>query len=205
MRIGILADIHEHVEHLELVLEAVRNENVDELILLGDVAYDGRRIAEVVSLLRPFEPVGVWGNHDLGLAHRPSGEIIRKYGRSVVEFFTAFQPRIVREDHLFVHGLPTWDASDPAAYYLGTPPWEADSLAYEFAHTDHRIVLTGHFHRWFLATPRKTIPWQGRTAISFAPSERYLVIINPVFDGSFAILDTDANVLTPHSVVEDGA
>jgi len=200
MRYGILADIHEHVEYLREALNMLQHERVDKLLLLGDIAVDGKRIDETVSLLRPFAPCGVWGNHDLGLAHNPSDHFANRYGTSIIEFFSTLKSQFEIGDILVTHGLPTWDATDPTAYYLGKPPWTNGSLTSEFQQVTHRIILVGHFHRWFASTLRHPIAWRGKTVLSFSSLERYFVIVGALFQGSFAILDTDADSLTPFSI-----
>lgn len=67
MRIGILADIHGNVDNLEVALSRLREENVDKVILLGDIVESPRNAAKTVSLLNAHHAVGVWGNHELGL------------------------------------------------------------------------------------------------------------------------------------------
>jgi predicted phosphodiesterase len=44
MRIGILADIHEHVDYLSQALELLNDDGIDQIVLLGDVALDGRNL-----------------------------------------------------------------------------------------------------------------------------------------------------------------
>jgi predicted phosphodiesterase len=51
MRIGILADIHEDVEALGQALGLLRREGAGRLVVLGDLFYEGRRVAEVAGLL----------------------------------------------------------------------------------------------------------------------------------------------------------
>jgi hypothetical protein len=56
-------------------------------------------------------------------------------------------------DLLFSHTLPNQDPTDPSAYYLGQRPDEEHALNESFEQFPHRVIMIGHFHCWFAATP----------------------------------------------------
>src|SRR4051812_28421057 len=122
MRIGILADIHEDVRHLTLALEQVSREGVDRVVVLGDVFDTGEHLAETVALLTQAQAIGVWGNHELGLCHEPEEQVRKRYAGPAFDFLQTLRPRLELEGCLFTHGLPFWDPTDPAVYYLGERP-----------------------------------------------------------------------------------
>ena len=197
MKIGILADIHERIDPLRSALKTFRDNRVEQVVLLGDVFETGQRIHNTIELLRDVNIAGgVWGNHDLGLSN-PDSRVIARYDASIIEFFGSLKPHFELEDVLFSHGIPTWNPMDPAIYYLGERPWEPGSLSPVFASFPHRIFLTGHYHRWYVATPDRSIEWDGKRPIVFDPSERYFVVVNAVFKGWCAIYDTETRELTP--------
>src|SRR5262245_26709063 len=113
MKLGILTDIHEDVERLRLALQHFRQEEVEQVVLLGDVFDTGERLRETVSLLAGAKAVGVWGNHDLGLCHEPAMRVRERYAGPVLDFMRTLQPRLELAGCLFTHGLPHWDATDP--------------------------------------------------------------------------------------------
>jgi Calcineurin-like phosphoesterase superfamily domain len=198
MKIGMLSDIHEDVPHLGLALGRLRDEGADRLVVLGDVFETGRQLAETVALLTQAGAGGVWGNHELGLCHRPDPAVLARYPGPVVDYMATLQPRLEAEDCLFSHGLPCWDPADPAIYYLGLRPEDPAGLASCFAATDRRVIFVGHFHRWLIATPAGALPWDGSCPLRLAPPERYLVVVGAVLDGWCADYDTARGVLTPH-------
>jgi len=51
MRIGILADIHENLPHLQWAIDVLRGQKADLLVVLGDVFELGHRLQETVDLL----------------------------------------------------------------------------------------------------------------------------------------------------------
>jgi hypothetical protein len=198
MRLGILADIHEDVPHLRAALDVLRTEKVDRVVLLGDVVDTARTLAEPVALLAGAGVVGVYGNHELGLCHRPDERTRRTYGGPILDFMQALGPRLQIEDCLFKHGLPHWDPTDPVVYYLGERPETAEGLAGTFAASPStRVHFVGHFHRWLAATPRGPLPWDGSGPVRLQPPERYLVVIAAVCDGWCALYDTATGQLEP--------
>ncbi|MEQ8791273.1 MAG: metallophosphoesterase family protein [Pirellulaceae bacterium] len=197
MRIGLLADIHGHVEHLRSALDLLRRRHVDRFIVLGDVIYDAKNAAETVELLAACGAVGVWGNHELGLCIDPDDELRRMYTEPVIEFFRTLQPRMELEDLLFSHTTPSEDPADPLAYYLGPRLTDDGALDASFAQFPHRVMMTGHFHRWFAATPAGQFDWDGRRPIELNPDMRYLLTVDAVMNRRAALLDTQRNLLTP--------
>lgn len=197
MRIGILADIHGHVANLRQVIDHLRREKVDVFVILGDVIYDTRDATETVSLLRDCGAIGVWGNHELGLCVDPEDEVREMYTDDVMEFFSTLKSHFELGEFLFSHTIPSQDASDPAEYCLAPKPEEEGALDKSFSQFSHRVMMAGHFHRWFAATPDGQIAWNGKDPIELDSNTRYFFVIHAVMDGWTAILDGDQNILTP--------
>lgn len=201
MRIGVLADIHGHLENLRSALACLQHAEVDRTIVLGDLIEGRAHAAQTVALLKDRNAVGVWGNHELGLCIEPPPAIRAAYTEPVVEYFSTLAAKFELGDLLFSHTLPSQDATDPAAYYLGPHPPEEGAFDECFARFPHRIMFVGHFHRWFAATRNATMSWDGSEPIKFEPSQRYVVVVHAVLNGWFAIFDDSTNVLTPMAVL----
>lgn len=197
MRLGILADINEQVDELRNAIEVLSRHGADRFIVLGDVLEMGKRIDDTVRLLREVEAIGVWGNHDLGLCHEPEERLRVKYAGPVVDFMQALRPRLELGECLFTHGLPCWEATDPAIYYLGDRPETPEGQAASFKASAQHVLLVGHFHCWLAATPQGRLPWDGRSPLRLSPAERHLIVVNAVCDGSCALFDTETKELTP--------
>ena len=52
MKLGILVDIHEHVEYLSMSLTIFSEQGVDQVVVLRDVLELGQRLRETIALSR---------------------------------------------------------------------------------------------------------------------------------------------------------
>src|SRR5574340_221233 len=67
MRLAIIADIHSNLEALESVLAAIRLEEVDAILNLGDLVGYNASPNECLELLQGRQTWSLAGNHDLAL------------------------------------------------------------------------------------------------------------------------------------------
>ena len=197
MKIGILADIHAHTGNLKKAVARLRKADVDVFVVLGDVIYNRTNATETVAMLRDCEAIGVWGNHELGLCVEPDADVCAGYDDSVLSFLGTLAPNLELGGCLFSHTFPNEDARDPLSYYVDRLPDEEDALDGCFSTLPHRLMMIGHFHRWFAANTSGPIAWNGERTIELEPKERYFVVIGAVMDGQAAIVDTAQNVLIP--------
>ena len=197
MRLGLLADIHGQVDQLEIALKKLREQEVDQFIVLGDVIYDSRNASETIALLQEHQALGVWGNHDLGLCHEPNEWAFSRFSKTVLDYFGALGPRYELGDFLFSHTFPEQDPTDPAAYYLGPRPNDPNAFVESFSRYPHRVIFIGHFHRWMITSDEQQMKWDGEQPVELVPTNRYFVIVNAVMNGWAAMFDDTVNVLTP--------
>lgn len=61
-----------------------QHERVEQVVVIGDIFEMEERIEETYRLLSEAGSVGVWGNHDYGLACEPSELLRAKYGEAVI-------------------------------------------------------------------------------------------------------------------------
>ncbi len=197
MKLGIITDIHEHVGHLRTALAHFRQEQVDQVVVLGDVFETGKRIDETCRLLLEAKAVGVWGNHDFNLCVNPSDELRAKYTGAVIDFMTSLQPRLEIANGHFSHVEPWLDPEKIAdLWYIDGPPDAQDKLDRIFKAVPHRILFAGHFHKWLLATPEGIRDWKGEVPTCLEP-DRCFVVIGALCEGQFAIFDTESSELQP--------
>ncbi len=202
MRIGIVTDIHDDVDRLAAALAVLRGEGVDAVVSLGDSTdFHGpyNRAWEVAKLLRDAGAVGVWGNHDFGLCRDVPLAELENPDPDALAYLATWQPRLTMAGCHFTHVEPWLNTEDVGdLWYFDGPPDTAEKLARSFAAVPHHALFLGHFHRWLAGTPDGPLPWAGETPLAFDPAGRYLVVVAPIFDGSFAVYDTDRRTLFPH-------
>jgi predicted phosphodiesterase len=197
MRLGILADIHGRIENLQRAIAILERERVDQFVLLGDVIDERSHADETVKMVKDCGAVGVWGNHELGLCVDVEDEIRELYSRPVVEFFGTLTSHLEFGDVLFSHTLPHHDATDPMSYYVGEQALDAGEIDEAFSRCSPRVLMMGHFHRWFAATSAGRIAWDGREPLQLDAELRYLFVIAAVMYGWAAIFDQEENQLIP--------
>ena len=163
MRIGIISDIHGNDLAFEAVEADIRNQNIDQIVCLGDAVQGGAQPAGVVQRLRRLNCPVVMGNADAWLLSgeetvdegipperlRKMGEI-RTWSLSQLNdddraFIASFQPTVTLKledglELLCFHGSPTSfdDIILPAA-----PEEEFQKFLGPYA---DRILTGGHTH-----------------------------------------------------------
>jgi len=198
MRLGLLADVHEALTPLRHALRLFEQAQVKEIVFLGDLCCMHKHLIETVRLLREAGVVGVWGNHDFGLCQEVNDRIRRDFDPEILAFTTTLQPRLVRDDCLFTHVEPWLDPMDiTQLWYFEGLPDSPEKIARCFQAAPQRLLISGHNHCWFLATPSGPLAWHGERPIQLAPPERYMLILHALCRGHAAIYDTETGWLTP--------
>ena len=197
MRLGLVTDIHECVELLELALARFRELQVDQVVVIGDVCEMGQRLAETCALLANHRAVGVWGNHDFGLCTAVNDAVRSRYSPDVLRYMASLRPRLEIEGCSFTHVEPWLNPEQFAdLWFFGSLPDTPERLAQIFGAGQHRLMFAGHYHRWLAVTPDGILPWQGERPLNLA-SGRHFVVIGALCDGHSALLDTATWELTP--------
>ncbi len=206
MRIGILADIHEHLDHLRWAIDVLSEQGADRLVVLGDVFELGHRLRETVALLTQAGAIGVWGNHDFGLCRdNPKPEDRQRYGDAVLAFMGRLRPRLEVEGCLFTHIEPWLDPEKiEDLWYFDGPPETPEQVARIFAAVSNRVMFVGHYHRWLLVTPEGLQSWSGDEPTVLEVGNRYLVAIHAVCARKCALFDTGTNELISFDAGPEG-
>jgi hypothetical protein len=204
MRLGLLADIHEHSRRLQKAITVLREHGAERFVVLGDVFDTGKRIEQTVRLLQEVQAVGVWGNHDVGFCFDPGDELWERYSPAVLAFMGSLQPHLEIDGCLFTHVEPWLDPqSIEDLWEYHDPPDSPEKLAKSFAAVSNRAMFIGHLHRWLLGTPGGIVPWRGETAVRLESTSRYLVAVHAVWEGRCALFDTEANELIPFGEADE--
>jgi hypothetical protein len=200
MKLGLLTDIHAHVYHLLMALERLKSEQVDQIVVIGDVIdLFGRfgGIDETCRVLADAKAIGVWGNHDYGLCVDPDEGAKARYAPAVLDFMATLRPRLEIDGCFFSHLEPWLDSEYlPDLWYGGGPPDGSERLTRIFSAVSHRAIFAGHYHVWLAATPAGVADWDGATRISLTEG-RHFVVVGALCDGNFAVFDTATAELVP--------
>jgi len=103
MRYGIVSDIHANLEALEVAIDWLREQQVDEIVCLGDVVGYGADPNECCRLVREAATVTLLGNHDAAVIGSMSTEYYYDAARDAI----AWTRRQLDEDNLrWLYSLP---------------------------------------------------------------------------------------------------
>jgi hypothetical protein len=197
MKLGLITDIHEQVEFLRLALERFRREQVDQVVVIGDVFETGERIDETCHLLASAKAVGVWGNHDHGLCCIPPEAIRVRFSASIIGFMKSLRPRLEIDGCYFAHVEPWLDPEDISdLWFIEGRPESERRVKQIFSAVPNRLMFAGHYHSWMLVTPSGISEWRGESPIKLHPG-RYFVVVGALLEGSFATFDTTTSELVP--------
>lgn len=205
MRIAALADIHGNLPALEAVLEDVRREAPDLIVVCGDVA-SGPMPAETVQLLKDVAGVRfVSGNADRQLivafdheqgTERPGpvGEwFSRQISREDRDFLAAFEATVLVSDVdglgriLFCHGSPRSDVE------IITAETSAERIRALTGGLDVDVVVCGHTHMQFDRTVgRLRVVNPGSVGMPYGEPGAYWAVLGPGVEMRRSAYDREA-------------
>ncbi len=166
MRLAVLADVHGNLQALEAVLEHAQKQNVDQIIVAGDlinILPDSRACWDLVmSLNLPL----LRGNHERYIYHyntpHAHPDWYKENFQGLPFVFNQFTPEerqamselpmYIRFDNLLITHA-TYRA-DNESFSSETSPDELEPM---FAGSVETFILRGHNHRFFSATFRSRI------------------------------------------------
>jgi len=103
MRYGILSDIHANLEALEVAVAWLKEQEVDDVVCLGDVVGYGADPNECCRVVRGMASVTLLGNHDAAVVGAMSTEYYYDAARDAI----AWTRRQLSEDNLrWLFSLP---------------------------------------------------------------------------------------------------
>ena len=118
MLYGIISDTHGNIEALNACVAALKAENVDKFVCLGDTVGYGANPEECAQVIRHLAEINVVGNHDAAVAGRMDYSYYYDAARHALDWCKAqvseetvawlrAMPYKHREGHIeFSHGSP---------------------------------------------------------------------------------------------------
>lgn len=225
MRIALIADIHANREALLAVLRHVRDQEVDRIVVLGDIVGYGADPAfavETVERLVVDGALALLGNHDAAIgtpsdAMSEMAALAIDWTRGKLEpahraFLAGLPLSAAEDDRLYVHASAAMPSSWP--YIV-----EARAAERSLAATRQRVTFVGHthipvlFHAPASGKAESFVPVAG-VAVPLLARRRWVVVVGSVGqprDGvpaaAYALYDTAKSELrmmrVPYDV--DGA
>jgi diadenosine tetraphosphatase ApaH/serine/threonine PP2A family protein phosphatase len=212
MRLGIFSDVHANLEALAAVVNAYRDENVDEYYSLGDTVGYGASPNECSEIVRKLVQATVLGNHDAAVAGRMDYSYYYDAARSALDFHA----RSLDAAHMeWLRGLPYTVLLENHAILLGHgSPIQPEEFDYVFTEDQARSLLPmyeklprvtfiGHSHLCRIFALSRDRAYEipiGRHVLD--PGRKYVISVGSVgqprdFDNraSYTVFDTKTSVI----------
>ena len=191
MRIGILGDIHGNAEALRAVVAALRREDVDTWVQVGDIVGYGPEPSACIDLVRELGCVTCLGNHDAAVLGLLDTSYFNNFARAAIhwttprmrpsdlEFLRNLQLVVKRPEFTVVHG--TLHMPDQFGYVISQVE-AIDSLAQQ----ETRLCFVGHSHvpavylRKDSAPNNIVVRPQSEVEVSYRGYERVLMNVGSV-------------------------
>lgn len=151
MRIGILGDVHANLEALQAVVQALKNEGVDEWVQVGDLVGYGPQPGECIELVRELGCLVCLGNHDAAAVGMLDIAYFNQFARDAIVWT---RDRLSPSDAAFLRQLPLVAQRGPYTVvhgslhhpeefgYVISPVEAAESLALQ----ETFACFVGHSH-----------------------------------------------------------
>jgi putative phosphoesterase len=177
VRVAALYDIHGNFPALEAVLAEVEREDVDAIVVGGDIAAGPPQPREVVELVRSLPNAHVIrGNADRLFAEEYTGDdgldwLLERLGDDQAEWLAGLPFSVVLDDTLYVHAAPDDDRT------IVTELTTDEKLAQLLQEVEQSRVVAGHTHMQLERRVGETLfvnagsvgwPYEGRTGAYWA-------------------------------------
>lgn len=199
--VGIISDIHGHMDQLQAALDQLRARGVQKIWCLGDTIGSGGRSKECFDLVADSCEIVLAGNHDLAVTGECDVRSFPEWARTAIhdaqnyllgdERFAQLRPQTVTYMYdvpvRLVHGAPR----DPAWGFISG----AADAYFAFESCDEQIIVHGHTHKqsWCEGTNWHGRPDQGLAERINFGAKRHLVNPGALSRGEYGILHPDRN------------
>ncbi|MBL8752430.1 MAG: metallophosphoesterase family protein [Planctomycetes bacterium] len=209
MRIGILGDIHGNAEALRAVVAALRRDQVDTWVQVGDIVGYGPEPSVCIDMVRELGCVTCLGNHDAAVLGLLDTSYFNNFARAAIHWTT---PRMRPSDLQFLRSLELVVKRPPFTVVHGSLHMP-DQFGYVISQVeatdsleqqDTRLCFVGHSHVPAIymrnaADPHPVqVPQQSEIEVSFRGFDRVLMNVGSVGQprdedprAAYGLVDTD--------------
>jgi len=221
MQIAIISDIHANLEALEAVMADISEQNIDEILCLGDVVGYGVSPNECLEIVQQRCPMVLLGNHDAAAVGLLSTHHFNIHAKIAIEWTTnslkpesktylqALPLRKVMHDSTFVHATPY----EPNMWYYITSLEEA---AFNFQFFETTPCFIGHTHIPIIIVLDKEkelfVHQDDNVNFGERPDCRFLINVGSVGqprdrnpNACYGVLDTETKIFRHRRVAYDVA
>jgi predicted phosphodiesterase len=151
MRIAIISDIHGNLEALEAVFEDIQDQQIDQVVCLGDIVGYGANPNECLELVRERCSDILLGNHDAAAVGLLSTKHFNIHAKIAIEWTTN---TLSKESHSYLQSLPLRKTDGENTYVHATPyepnMWyyitSLEEAAFNFQFFETQFCFIGHTH-----------------------------------------------------------
>lgn len=187
MRYGIFADIHSNLEALEVVLDAYKNESIEQYLCVGDLIGYGANPRECIRKIKSLEIINVAGNHDWAAVNLFPLDYFNPVARQAL-FWT--QRNLNDDDKLFLEPLKLIHKNEDLVLVHGTLDNARDFnymtdgyIAEEsFRLLEKNICFVAHTHvpGVFIKGKDECINYRQEDAIDINDGNKYIINVGSV-------------------------
>ena len=185
MRYGILGDIHGNYDALEAVLADIENENVDNLLCVGDIVGYGAEPSKCIETLRRLNCTTVAGNHDYAVVGKIGLQYFNDDAREGIlwtrkhlssedfEYLVSLPITLEEDGYILVHG--TLHLPEFFGYVLN---YRDAELCFKAMHC--RLCFMGHSHVPVTFSCGEILNYSTSRRIALQNADKYLVNVGSV-------------------------
>jgi putative phosphoesterase len=153
MRIAVIADIHGNLPAFEAVLADIETQDVEEIIVAGDILNGGPYVREILDILYTRKLRAVKGNHEDYILHNRLVIAEKRTPEFLTSYWTALQ--LSAADWDYIDNLPVSIELDDLVIFHASPdnlsggimPFHDDAkIAERFAGVHQKVIATAHTH-----------------------------------------------------------
>ncbi len=188
MLYAIIADIHSNLEAFQSVLDSLKKERIDRIVIVGDIVGYGADPKECIRLVKSLDSALLSGNHEWAVLGLLDTKWFNEYARAAVmwtadmlnedekEFLRKIELTFEDENIIAAHG----SLNDPHSFnYI----FSADDASKSFIKMDgKRPCFVGHSHQpvTFIRNKDKLIDFSLEKEFSLDPDNQYIINVGSV-------------------------
>ena len=207
MKYAIIADIHGNLDAFEVVLDDIRNQNVDHIVCLGDIVGYNARPKECLQIVREMNIPCVKGNHD---EYCSSDDTLDGFNPHAADAVMWTRQQLTDEERLWLRDLKysrmasnftmvhaTLDAPERWGYVF-----DKLAAAASFPYQNTQVCFFGHTHVPLAFMRDTTVRGGTYSKFKIDPAKKYFINVGAVGQprdnnprAAYVIYDMDAGTI----------